>query len=175
MNVSFNQIAHGLVGLIKYVVVLVLLVAAAKLLPAWLTNTCYLDPEDLGMREALGKTTVKVSFDPASWGGDELQRGQIVVINQPARSADGEARRNFPFRVVAVEGDFVEANRGAYMINGETEKYAGTQLRRSETVNVARQLVPRGYVYLLPDDRVDAKGGYPELVPVWRLMGRIGQ
>jgi len=175
MQVSFSQIVHGLVGLIKYAVALVLLVAAAKLLPIWWGNTCYLDPEDAGMREALGKTTVKVAFDPGSWNEEELQRGQIVVLNQAYRSGESEGRRDFPFRVVAVEGDIIESQRGVYKINDEPEKYPGGQLRRNEVATVQKQVVPRGYVYLLPDDRISNMGGCPELVPVWRVRGRVEQ
>lgn len=175
MKISFNQVVHELVGMIKYAVALLILVAAAKLYPMLWGNICYVDPEDLGMREALGKTTMKVAFDPNAWGEDDLERGQIVILSQSYSKEGGDARKNYPFRIVAVAGDSIEAARGAFKINGEPEKYSGTALRPNEATNIPRTMIPRGHIYVLPDDRIDNRGGLPELVPVWRVLGRVAR
>jgi hypothetical protein len=174
MSISGSQIAHHLVALIKYVVVVVLLVVAAKLLPGWLGGTvCFLDSDDDSMRDALGRSTMKVSFDPAAWNEDSLALGDIVIVNQEVRVSGETTRRNFPFRVIAVAGDVVEANMGKFKINGQDENYEGVTLKAAEHTRADPKAVPRGYVYVLPDDRRAPKGGHPELIPAWRLVGKV--
>jgi hypothetical protein len=175
VDLSFSQIVHSLVGLIKYGVALVILVAIAKMAPFWWGNTCYIEPEDVGMRDALGKTTLKVNYNPAEWNHADIRRGDIVVVKMEfAAGSDEDAQlKKFPFRVVAVEGDLIQASRGKFKVNLKEEKYAGINLVPDEQTGMALQRVPRGYVYVLPDDRLDAKGGHPGLVPTWRIVGKL--
>jgi hypothetical protein len=172
VDVSLSQLAHGMVGMIKYLVALVVLVVVAKMLPLWLSHTCYIDTEDQGMREALGKTTLKLPFNHKAWNESELRRGDIVIISQPRRGEGEESRRDFPFRIVAVAGDTIESVRGVHTVNGREEKYEGIKLVPDGATTVRRRQVPRGYVYALPDDRVSNKGGHPGLIPTWRVAGK---
>jgi hypothetical protein len=172
MDISLNQIVHSLVGLVKYVVALILLVAAAKILPNWLGSSCYIDSEDHGMREAIGKTTLKLRFDRKAWTEGDIRRGDIVILMVEIPSGGKTKMGSFPYRAIAVEGDIIEAKRGIYKINGEKEKYTGVHLRYDGTTRLSPQRVPRGYVYILPDDRKDNKGGLPGMVPAWRVQGK---
>ncbi len=174
MEVTASQVIHTLVSLIKYVVALILLWAGATfVLPIW-GSTCAIDSEDLGMREALGKTRLKIGYNPGAWNEAALKRGDIVIAMMMAASASGERNmQKFPFRVVAVEGDVIEAPRGALTINGEKEEYTAVSVRTNDALRVAKQRVPRGYAYVLPDDRVSNKGGLPCLIPVWRIVGKV--
>lgn len=174
MGVTSGQIVHHLVALIKYVIVIVLVVAAAKLLPGWLGGSvCYLNSDDDSMRDALGRSTMKVSFNPNSWTEDGVGRGDIVIVNQEYRVSGETTRGNFPFRVIAIAGDVVEANMGRFKINGSDESYEGVTLKNSEYTRVEPMIVPRGYVFVLPDDRRSPMGGSPELIPAWRLVGKV--
>ncbi len=175
MDISFNQVVHSFVGLIKYAVALVVLVALVKfVLPVWWGRTCYLDTEDLGMRQALGKTTMKVAYDANAWASEEINRGDIVILmRERAGTSESRTLRKYPFRVVAVGGDLYEAKRGMYKINGKLEDYAGIKLVHEGSIKISRQRVPRGYFYILPDDRRDNRGGLPMLVPSWRVVGKI--
>ncbi|MHC4916245.1 MAG: S26 family signal peptidase [Planctomycetota bacterium] len=175
MDISFNQIVHSLVGLIKYAVALVVLVVLVKfVLPVWWGRTCYLDTEDLGMRQALGKTTMKIRYDAVSWDEDEIQRGDIVIlVREKAGTAENPEVRQYPFRVVAVGGDLIESRRGIYKVNGKLEEYPGIKLVHEGAIKIDRQRVPRGHYYILPDDRRDNRGGLPMLTPAWQVVGKV--
>jgi len=172
VEISFSQVAHGLVGLVKYVIALVVLVVVVKvLLPMFWGHACYVDPDDLGMQETLGKTTLKVPFDPNKWTAEDVRRGEIVIVNQVSNDESG-ARRDFPFRVIAVPGDLIRAKRGEFTINGKPERYGGKPVADGET-DVAPQRVPRGYLYVLPDNRRECRGGHPGMIPAWRIVGKL--
>ncbi len=169
MDISFNQVVHELVGLIKYAIALVVMVVVVKiLLPMFWGHACYVDPDDLGMQDALGKTTLKVPFNPGEWTEDYVKRGDIVIVNQVSND-ESAARRDFPFRVVAVPGDMIRASRGEFTVNGKPEK---KPIADGET-KVLPHRVPRGYVYVLPDNRRECRGGQPGMIPAWRIVGKL--
>jgi hypothetical protein len=173
MDISLNQIIHSLVGLIKYAVALVLLVAAAKILPGWTRSSCYVDSEDQGMREAIGKTTVKLRLDRTSWNEGDIRRGDLVILMSEIPSGGDTKLASFPYRAIAVEGDIIESVRGVFKINGKEEKYTGIHLRGDGTTRLSPQRIPRGYLYVLPDNRKDNIGGCPAMVPAWRVLGKV--
>lgn len=175
MDLTLNQVVHSLISLIKYVVALTLIVLAAKfLLPMW-GSTCVIDSEDMGMRDALGKTRLKLSYNPRTWSEAALKRKDIVIVKMEVAAVSGEERewRKFPYRVVAVEGDIIQAPRGIFTINGKEESYTGVNIQPSESHRMPQQRMPRGYLYVLPDDRVSCKGGLPMMIPAWRIVGKV--
>lgn len=172
MEVSLNRITHNLVALIKYAVILVGIVAAAKYLPPMWQSRCYIDTENSGMREALGKTTMKVDYDPDAVDEKDLKRGDIVVVSMES-SEIGKGRQKYPFRLVAVAGDWLEANRGFHQVNGKEENYDGLKPVNDNYAKIDRKQIPRGHVYVLPDDRPGAKSGHPQLIPLWRVVGKM--
>ena len=174
MDLTINQVVHTLISLIKYAVALILLVVAAKfLLPMW-GSTCAVDSEDLGMRDALGKTRMKLAYNPRAWNEAALKRKDIVIVEMEVASVGGEREwQKFPYRVVAMEGDTIQAPRGIFTVNGKEESYTGVKVQPSESHRVPRQRMPRGYLYVLPDDRVSSKGGLPMMIPAWRIVGKV--
>ncbi len=174
MDLTLNQVVHFLISLIKYVVALILLVVAAKfLLPMW-GSTCAVDSEDLGMREALGKTRLKLSYNPRAWNEAALKRKDIVIVKMKVASVGDENEwQKFPYRVVAMEGDLIQSKRGIFTINGKEESYTGVKIQPDEATKIPKQRMPRGYLYVLPDDRVSCKGGLPLMIPAWRIVGKV--
>jgi len=169
---SFNQVMHELVGLIKYAVILAVLIVTVKfLLPMFWGHACYVDPDDLGMQDALGKTSIKVPFDPGKWTAEEIGRGDIVIVNNVSID-ESASRRDFPFRVIAVPGDLISAQRGEFTINGKPERYGPRPVADRET-DVAPQRLPRGHYYVLPDNRLEGRGGQPGMIPAWRVVGKV--
>jgi hypothetical protein len=170
---SFSGMAHHLVGLIKYAIVLVLMVVTVRvLLPTYWGHACYVDPDDLGMQKVLGKTTIKIPFDPGRWTSDRVARGDIVVVRRPA-SDDSGMLRGFPFRVVAVAGDSIEAYRGQFTVNGKPERYGGVKPIPDGQTNISARVLPRGYLYVLPDNRIECRGGHPCMIPFYQVVGRV--
>jgi len=166
--VTFNQVLHILIALIKYVVVLVLMVVGVKFWTA--QSRCFVDSEDMGMRPAIGKTTMKVDYDVDRRTEAHLKRGDVAIV----RMRVGEGWSNFPFRVVAVEGDRIEARSGVFKVNGKKERYpGGVKLVAARGTDVLAQLVPRGHVYMLPDNRRKSLSDLPELIPLWRVVGKV--
>jgi Signal peptidase, peptidase S26 len=175
VNLSFSEISHSAVGLVKYVITLVVLVVIVKvLLPMFWGQACYVDPDDLGMQQLLGKTRLKVGFDSRRWTESDLKRGDLVILNEMSNDSSG-ARRDFPFRIIAVEGDMLSAYRGVFKINGKEEKYGGLKPVADSDTRIAARRIPRGHVYAMPDNRRDCEGGHPGMLPIWRIVGKVDE
>lgn len=77
-------------------------------------------------------------------------RGDIVVIS--AEFAD-ETPQKLVKRVIALEGDEVEVRAGTAIVNGSAEKGAYTVYVAPADLELARQIVPEGHVFVLGDNR----------------------
>jgi hypothetical protein len=166
LAVNFTALAHELVALVKYVVVLVAMVAGVKY---WTSRDfCKVDTEDRGMRPAIGNTRIYLNYDRNAWTERDVSRGEIVVIQGKAGDREG----GFPFRVVAVGGDWLEVVSGNVRVNGKDEQYDGVDIKAVAGYTVPKTRVPRGYVFLMADNRESTAAGNPERKGVWRLMGK---
>ena len=106
-------------------------------------------------------------------------RGDLVVY---IRTDDG---RESMARVVAVQGDLVEAVRGWLIVNGERSEEPYLAIGTA-TVNLEATQVPAGNVFLLRDSRMDSTdsrvfGSVPvesvthRVVAIWWPLDRAGR
>jgi hypothetical protein len=136
--------------------------------------------DDPGMRPAIGSTRTWLSYDRNAWTEADLAVGDIVTVYSEY-GQNGQDSRAFPFRVVAVGGDWIKIEGGSVARfqdaadkQGKPENYQGAELRPYPNMAVVPKFqVPRGYVYLLTDNRLNAAVGGPGLVPVSRVIGKI--
>jgi len=114
--------------------------------------------------------------------GDDVHRGDLIVFAPPASANAGTFDRLM--RVVAVEGDRIEADDGVLIVNGEpaNEPYLAAGMT---TPGVERGVVPTGHVFVMGDNRVNsadsrAFGPVPFenvkalVVVIWWPLGRFG-
>ncbi|HOX06423.1 MAG TPA: S26 family signal peptidase [Planctomycetota bacterium] len=173
MALSLHAVVQNLVALVKYGVLLVVIVAAFKFLCRDMNSVASDDP---GMRPAIGSTRTWLGYDREAWGESDVAVGDIVLAYAEA----GSDARAFPFRVVAVGGDWMKIDGGMAIrykdVNDQqnlVENYPGAEIRTSTSIPaVPRFQVPRGYVYLLSDNRANGLVAGPGLVPVYRLIGK---
>ena len=163
---SFSSVMHTLAALIKYAVLLVAMVAAFR----WWTSRshCKLDSEDAAMRPALA-SKLHLVYDQYAWTEGDLERGDIVIV----RAGSGDTKKHVPFRVVAVGGDWLEMKHGRCKVNDKNEQYEDAEITPTDRYSRAKFRIPRGHVFLLTDNRDSSKFGMPELVPVWRICGKV--
>jgi hypothetical protein len=126
----------------------------------------------MGMRPAIKSTTPYLSYERDAWTEADLKRGDIAI----ALRLVGENKEKFPFRVVAVEGEWVENDPHGYIVvNGQVEKYKGLEADSIKPIGnyvLPRTRMPRGYILLFTDNRINARVKSPELVPIWTVMGK---
>jgi hypothetical protein len=176
--ISASAVVQHLVALIKYAVVLVGVVLASKFL--FSRDLCTVDSEDPGMRPAIGSTRTWIRYDRNAWTEADLEVGDIVVT-YAERGENAQDSKGFPFRVAAVGGDWVKIESGTVVRykdandqQGRIENYPGAELRPYVNMKgIPRFEVPRGYVFLMNDNRVNAVAASPYLTPVSRVIGKI--
>jgi signal peptidase I len=103
--------------------------------------------------------------------GDEVGRGDVVVVEVPAPDVGGT--RRVIKRVVAVAGDEIASVSDELLIDGQPvdEPYLAPG---TPTTNVVQQEVPAGHVFLLGDNRpnsYDSRIFGP--VPATDIMGLV--
>lgn len=170
MTFRLSAVVHDLMALVKYIVALVVLVIAAKLAAKYLHSRLFVDSDDMAMRSVIPKSTVKVNYDPMTWSDRQIRRENVIVVNMPF--GPEQKMKKFPYRVIAVGGDRISTLRGEYTINGEKEAYPGVKLVADPRFRMSTRIVPRGYLYAVPDNRIDCKSGWPEFIPAWRVVGK---
>ena len=178
MPISASAVVQHLVALVKYAVVLVGVVLASKFL--FNRDLCTVDSEDMSMRPAVGSTRTWLRYDRKAWTEADLEVGDIVAA-YAERGENAQDSKAFPFRVVAVGGDWMKIEAGTVVRfrdandqQGRIENYSGAELKPYVNMKgVPRFEVPRGYVYLMNDNRVNAVAASPYLTPVSRVIGKI--
>lgn len=98
------------------------------------------------------------SMEPTLFTGDRLlvtrgyrapHRGDIIDI----RMSEGGRTTKLIKRVIALPGDTVEIRADVAWVNGVREPARGQVVEPPYAVNVAPYPVPRGYLYVLGDNR----------------------
>ena len=166
MNVSANVIVQHLMSLVKYVVLLVVMVLGFKYWTG--RDFCKVASDDRGMRPAIGNTRTWLDYNRNAWTDADFAVGDVAVIYGEA----GDTARAFPFRVVAAGGDQMMIDGGQVLRNGQNESYPGAEIRPDSSYQLPLFRVPRGYVFLMADNRQGSAAPNPFLVPVSRLMGK---
>ena len=99
------------------------------------------------------------------------RRGEIIILDMPARNQ--RQRRQPPLikRVIGLPGDFVEIKRGSVYLNGYllSEPY----LDQLTLGNMAAHLVPEAHLFVLGDNRGSSNDSrYFGMVPLDSVRGR---
>jgi len=164
--ISASAIVQHLISLVKYVVLLVVMVLAFKY---WTSrDLCRVATDDRGMRPAIGNTRSWLDYDANAWTESDLAVGEIAIIYREA-----ETPKAFPFRVAAIGGDEMLVNSGQVIRNGLIESYTGApEIKPDSSYQLPQFRVPRGYVFLLADNRQGSAAPNPFLVPVSGLLGK---
>jgi hypothetical protein len=178
MQISASAVIQGMTALGKYVVLLVIVVLAFKFLVGW--HPCRVASDDPGMRPAIGSTRTWLTYDRGAWTEPDLSLGDIVVTYME-HGQNGQDSRAFPFRVVAVGGEWMKVEGGAVVRyrdmadqQGQGESYSGAEVRMYSTMQpIPRLLVPRGYAFFLSDNRANAVTSGPGLIPVSQVLGKV--
>jgi len=111
------------------------------------------------------------------------RRGEIVTFHTPQQK---EAFKDLVKRVIAVEGDRIEIKEKQVILNGEPLKEPYVQRIRPHDIlkgdNIAPILIPKGYVFLMGDNRdvsmdsrdfTDPSGAWSPYVPVDAIQGVV--
>ena len=85
--------------------------------------------------------------------GDEVHRGDVVIVEQPA--SDGQGSVEVIKRVIAVGGDVIVGVDGGVQLNGERldEPYLGPD---TTTTDLPFQRVPADHVFVMGDNRTNS-------------------
>ncbi len=176
MHIPWSAVVQNLMALIKYAVVLIAVVLVSKFF--FNRDMCKVDAQDPGMRPAIGSTRTWLDCDSNAWAEPEL--GDIVTVYRESGSTSQDSKA-FPFRAVAVGGDWMLVDGGSVTRyrdrsdrEGQGENYPGATVRPSGSMPpMPRTMVPRGYVYLLSDNRQDEVVGGPGLIPVSQILAKV--
>ncbi|MGI8759640.1 MAG: signal peptidase I [Acidimicrobiales bacterium] len=120
----------------------------------------------------------RILVNKLSYQIGEIDRGDLVVFERPA--SEGSEIRDLVKRVVALEGETIEARDGRLFIDGAplSEPYLEPS---QQTFNLERQTIPPGHVFVMGDNRDDSRdsrffGSLPEdriigqaFVKVWPI------
>jgi signal peptidase I len=100
----------------------------------------------------------RVLVNKLSYKLHDVHRGDVVVFERPPGASTGEDDeiKDLIKRVVAVEGDTIEAKQGVVYVNDERldEDYLepGTP-----TEELPRETIPAGHVFVMGDNRTNSE------------------
>lgn len=106
------------------------------------------------------------------------KRGDIVICYYPD---DYYEQTNKSYntrvkRVIAVGGDTIEARDGVVLINGTAIDEPYLTLSRVGFLEIERQVIPDGCVYVLGDNRsvsIDSRNPSVGPIPLFRVIGKV--
>ena len=109
----------------------------------------------------------RVLVNKLSYVLDDVERGDIVVFDRPSGAGVDPLIK----RVVAVEGEVVEARNGVVLVDGRV--LAEDYLFDGDTSDFLPTVVPRGHVWVMGDDRESSRDSrWFEAVPEDEIIGR---
>lgn len=136
-------------GVIAGGIVIALLVEAFLIQAFWIPSPSMLPTLEIGDRVLVNKLSYRLH---------DVHRGDIVVFERPPGASTGEDGevKDLIKRVIAVEGDTIEARDGRVYVNGEQleEDYLepGTP-----TNNLPLQTIPPDQVFVMGDNRTNSE------------------
>jgi signal peptidase I len=158
---------------LEWVVIIAAALLVAFLVKTFLLQAFYIPSES--MMPTL-KPNDRVLVNKLSYDLHDVNRGDLVVFESP-NTPDGAEVRDLIKRVIAVEGDTVEARDGHLILNGQplTEPYLGPDV---STGPMERVTVPDDHVWVMGDNRPNSKdsrffGPLPESKIIGRAFVRV--
>jgi signal peptidase I len=136
-------------GVIGGGIAIALLVEAFLIQAFWIPSPSMEPTLDVGDRVLVNKLSYKFH---------DVNRGDVVVFDRPSGASTGENGeiKDLIKRVIAVEGDTIEAKQGNVFVNGEQidEDYLepGTP-----TDNLPLTTIPEGQVFVMGDNRTNSE------------------
>ncbi|MBW3546707.1 MAG: signal peptidase I [Actinobacteria bacterium] len=118
----------------------------------------------------------RVLVNKLSYRLHEIHRGDLIVFERP--SDDGSSQvKDLIKRVVALEGERIEARDGRVLIDGKAlpEPYLAPSV---QTTNLEPLVVPEGHVFVMGDNRDDSRdsrffGPLPEELVIGRAFVKV--
>ncbi|MDP9019618.1 MAG: signal peptidase I [Actinomycetota bacterium] len=118
----------------------------------------------------------RVLVNKLSYRLHEINRGDLIVFERPAEETPGQVK-DLIKRVVALEGERIEARGGQVLVDGEplAEPYLPPGER---TTNLEPLVVPEGHVFVMGDNRQDSRdsrffGPLPEDLVIGRAFVKV--
>jgi signal peptidase I len=158
------------VGVIGGGVVIALLVEAFFIQAFWIPSPSMVPTLEVGDRVLVNKLSYKLH---------DVHRGDVIVFERPpeATSDDGNDIKDLIKRVIAVEGDTIEAREGIVYVNDEAldETYLEPGV---VTDDLELQTIPEDHVFVMGDNRGNSEdsrffGPVPEDDIVGRAFIRV--
>ncbi|MHB1296266.1 MAG: signal peptidase I [Anaerolineae bacterium] len=110
----------------------------------------------------------RVIVDLVTYRFREPQRGEVIVLDLPARDSDPLIKR-----VVGLPGDTVEIKNNAVYVNGAL--YDEPYLAQTTTGVMEPRVVPEAHVFVLGDNRCCSNDSrFFGMVPYEDIIGRAG-
>ena len=118
----------------------------------------------------------RVLVNKLSYRLHEIHRGDLIVFQRPADDGSSQVK-DLIKRVVALEGERIEARDGRVVINGKAlpEPYLAPNV---QTTNLEPLVVPEGHVFVMGDNRGDSRdsrffGPLPEDLVIGRAFVKV--
>jgi signal peptidase I len=134
--------------LVEWVLVLGGALGAALLIQAVFLKAFYIPS---GSMEPTLAVDDRVLVNKLSYDFGHVQRGDIIVFHKPPGAPESDVN-DFIKRVVAIEGDTIEAREGVVFLNGQPldEGYLADD---GATLNLPLQEIPEDHVFVMGDNR----------------------
>jgi signal peptidase I len=136
-------------SLVEWVAIIVGALIVALIVKTFLVQAFYIPS---GSMEPTLQNGDRVLVNKMSYRMHDVNRGDIVVFERPPKATGDPNMHDFIKRVIAVEGETVEARNGRVFIDGKRleEPYLpdGT-----ETTNLPEQDIPQDHIWVMGDNR----------------------
>jgi signal peptidase I len=134
--------------LVEWIVVITAAAATAVVVRTLMLQLFYIPSESMAHTLEVDD---KVMVDKVSHRVTGVQRGDIVVFHRPA-NLQGSGVNELVKRVIAVEGDTIEAINGTVYVNDVAidEPYL---VKQGSTRNLPRTTVGAGHLFMMGDNR----------------------
>jgi signal peptidase I len=136
-------------GVIGGGIAIALLVEAFLIQAFWIPSPSMEPTLDVGDRVLVNKLSYKLH---------DVHRGDVVVFERPPGASTGEDGeiKDLIKRVIAVEGDTIEAKQGVVYVNGERLD-EGYLEPGTPTTELPRETIPVDQVFVMGDNRTNSE------------------